>query len=174
MTMQWLGQPTGSAVVRLTRGHKYRANFLAPVPCVLVQPQIVIAALQAIGSQVGQAAPWQGISLTTRPATATSCSVTTYATWDAPDVVIDPEVASLPGVSALPIQEFVDETTGEVLYDATSMPGPSTPPPGPAPGPPPSSGPPGEDLPKPASSSAWKFVAGAAVLALGAYLFSKR
>jgi len=124
---------TGSPVVRLTQGHRYQTTWLAPVPCVLIPAQVASAALQAVGSQVGQSAPWTNMSFSTSAATVSSCRFEADGVWSAPDAVIDPEVSQVPGVSALLPQKIVDVTANEVLYDVSRLPAPQTPPPGPAP-----------------------------------------
>lgn len=165
---------TGSAVVRLTRGHRYQTTWLAPVPCVLIPAQVASAALQAVGAQVGQSAPWTNMSFATRAKTVSSCEFDAEGTWSAPDAVIDPEVSQVPGVSQLLPQRIVDVTTNEVLYDAARLPAPEAPPPGPAPGRPSSTEqPPGPQTPiKSETNYAPLVVVGLAIV--GAYFAFRR
>lgn len=132
-----LGQPPTVPVITLRRGHHYSARWTAPVNCALVQPPLVLAALQTLGTQAGLQNPWDRVSFSTAPS-ALGCNVETDATWNARDTVIDPEIARLPGVAALPVEQIRDTDTGEIIYDRARIEQPQTPPPGPPPAPPPS------------------------------------
>jgi hypothetical protein len=180
MMLQFLGQPLSTSVVRLTKNHRYTARFNAPVPCNLIPPQGVSAAMQALGSQMGAAQPWRDVNFSSVPA-GIGCRVDVSAVWDAPNAVIDPEIAQLPGLGALPVELVRDDTTGEVLYDVTRQPRFGAP--GPPPLPPPSGGPPpvtpGAPTPVPtntpaAKSNVGKFVLGAAALGALAWLVMRK
>lgn len=170
-----LGQVSTAPVVVLKTGHRIRARFVAPAPCALIPPPAINAAMQAMGAQAAVPSPWTNIAFNLDSA-GIGCRITVRATWSARNTVIDPELAMLPGVGALPVEEVFDETAGVVLYDLTRQERPV--PPGPAPAPPPrGSGPPGM-TPSTESSTKMgagtKFLIGAGALAAAVWFLSRK
>lgn len=131
--------------------------------------------MQALGAQAAVPSPWTSINFNLDSA-GIGCRVTVFAVWSARDTVIDAELAQLPGIGALPVEEVVDETTGEVLYDLRRQERPA--PPGPAPAPlPRGSGPPGSPTTTESSTKmgdGTKFLIGAGALAAAVWFLSRK
>jgi hypothetical protein len=89
----------------LRRGHKYRIRFTFPCSSNVPVP------LAVLGGQ------WADISYKTER-TPTGCRLRVNAMWHGSDAVVSDPAGSL-GLRPLPVEEFVDETTGQNLFPST-------------------------------------------------------
>jgi hypothetical protein len=162
-----------SGLVRLRQGRDYLFLAEAALPCLAVPAALAGQLAAAIAAQAG--GTFSAPAVSTRQSGA-ACELEVRARWDAPDAVVDPEVAAaVPGIGLLRI---TDVTGGAVVYDRARVePRPAAPPqapPAPPPRPPPSAIP----TSPPAAQSSGRGVAIAvvvlAVLALGAALLAGR